>query len=279
MAEVFANSTLISYQQSFTTLSSPNGTIRLIEPLKFDVQDTKKVRLIRASITSSIPNIYHTAGFNNGLVKCSRDGGLTWVDVQCPDGIYTMHHIQKAINETLEDLGWWIDPADPGILLEFNLATLLTYVQLTSSKLAPGGVQLAIDFSFSDINKLLGFQTTQMFDVDGLHGASHQAQLNWVGDNVSVQIGGIGGLSYRNSSSSTEICQIPLSTAQVLNEYVYPSAGIISPLLNAAIPQKLDTLTFTFTGSRSDVVGGATVYRPIYVLDGEVNITINIVWQ
>jgi hypothetical protein len=225
-------------------------------------------------MTYQMPNVYNIDGKNNGLVRVTNDGGGTWTSIQLPVGIYTIPLIQEAINQTIGPT-WYTSMADPAILIQYNLATNIAYIILDSTKLAVG-TQIGIDFSQSLIHQLLGFSAVQTFITDGVFSASEYAQLDWFGNNVSIVLNGFGALSIKNGVLSNEIVSVPLSSSNVNNEYVYPSAGIVSPYITLSRPlTNLSSYDVNFYGSRVDTNG---VPYPIYVMEGLVEVVVELVW-
>jgi hypothetical protein len=271
------SSVILSYNKSLSTFGSPNGTVTLDYPLRWTNKGNtiQKIRLIKATISDRMPNIYSQGTtFNNGLVRVTNDGGLTWTPIQLQNGVYTIPLIQEAINQTIGPT-YYTSMSDPGILIQYNLSTNIVYIIIDSSKLAVG-TQIGIDFSQSLIYQLLGFVTTKTFITDGTHSASNYAQLDWFGNSVSVVLTGFGPISIKNGALSNELVSIPLSASNVNNEYIYPTAGIISPIIPLSRPiSELRNFDVTFLGSRVDSNG---VQYPIYILDGMVEIVLELSW-
>lgn len=275
-----SGSTIVTYSAQVSSLSTINGTLTLNSPIIFNKKDHLYVRLLKASVTTRLPNIYQTTSplFNNGLIAISRDGGTSWVQIQLDAGIYEVEHIAEALNAYGTANSWWTDSNDPGISIEYNLATHIVYVELDSTKLAAGGTQLGIDFSLSQIDDVLGFQdaANQTFTTDGSHVADSAAQIDWFGNNISILISGLGALSLRNGNRSEEICSIPLSSSEGSNEYLYPTNGMEMPII--PILQNIEylrTISFTFLGSRVNASG---LQRNIYANDGNVEVQIQLMW-
>lgn len=271
-----ANSVIVTYRNNSNTIYSPNGSVQLQTPINFYPHDVKRIKLLRASISSAIPNVYTLGTFNNGMLRVTRDGGANWSVIQLPNGVYTVPMIQAAITSAI--VTWYTLATDPAIAIAYNLATNLVYITLDSTKLVVPGGQIGIDMSVSLFHTLLGYQAIQQFIVDGVYGADENAQLDWFGNNISIVVDGLGAMSYINTSLSQELCQIPLATAVVTNEYQFPHDGLISPYINCGLSDKLRQVAFSFVGSRSDVVAGATVFRSIVLLEGIVTVSIEILW-
>lgn len=269
------DSTILTYSNAFTSLSSLDGVVTFAQPLRFGIRPkSQAIRLLKVCIPSHMPNIYQLGNsFNNGLIRLTQNGGTSWTQIQLPDGVYTLNYIEAAINTAVS--AWWADSSDPGVKIRGNLATNMAYCELDSTKLNIVG-QLGIDFSQSRINEVLGYITTQTFVTDGLHAADSYAKVDWFGNNISVQISGFGALSNKNGLPSEEICSIPLS-ASVGNTYIYPLTGIPSPYIPLrTMIETLQSFEVKFFGSRPLATGGLS---PIYVLEGEVEVQLELIWS
>ena len=280
MSELGQNSTIITYRASSTgTLTSINGELRMSNPIAFGQGTIKKVRLISATVSSRIPNVYRHAptSFNNGLLAVSRTGGAPWTNIQLTDGTYTVAAIQAAIIDVTQL--WWTDPTIPGISFAPNTFTDRIWVTIDSTLLAAPG-QVAIDFkpTGSRFDELMGFTAPSQFILDGVYGGNVVPQLDWAGNNLIINVVGLGGLSFVNTLLTNEIAQIPLTAATVTNQYVYPSAGQVAPFVNCSIADRLSSITFTFIGDRNDVNGTIVTPRPIFITDGSVSISLQLIW-
>jgi hypothetical protein len=282
MSELSQNSTIVTYRASSTgTLTSVNGELRMSNPISFGQGTIKKVRLISATLSSRIPNVYRHApsAFNNGIFAVSRTGGAPWTNIQLTDGTYTVAAIQAALMDVTQL--WWTDPTIPGISFSANTFTDRIWVTLDSTLLAAPG-QVAIDFapalSGSRFSELMGFTAPTQRLVDGVFSGNVVPLLDWAGNNCVISVIGLGGLSFVNSQLTTEIAQIPLTAATVTNQYVFPSAGQVAPFVNCSISDRLNSLAFTFTGDRNDVNGTIVTPRPIFLTDGGVSISLQIIW-
>ena len=256
-------------------MGSPDGEVKLDVPILFQRTQRQSLRLIKASFSSQIANVYQLGAFNNGLLRVTNDGGASWTAIQLPNGVYTTKYIQGAITYTVA--AWYTNMADPAIKIQYNLATQIVYVTLDSTKLvAPG--QVGIDFSQSRISELLGFNNpaNQTFTADGLHDADSYAKLDWSGNSVSVMLEGFGPLAIRNGASSHEFASVPLSASHSVNEYVYPIAGIIPPIIPIVnTVTEVKSFRVAFKGSRLD---SANQQMPIFILEGNVELQFELRW-
>jgi hypothetical protein len=231
------------------------------------------LKLQKANFSNLIPNVFNSGGMNNGLVNISIDNGVNWLAVQLPNGVYTIATLNAAINAAITAV--WTSPASSGFLLAYNTATNLVYTSLDSTKLLVAG-QLVVDYSVSDIWRLLGYTATKVFNIDGLWGAPSAARINWFGDSISLNIIGLGIVSVKNGVSSYEIANIPLVLPAGSNEYLFPTSGIWLPELplpSASTTIQQINFQFRSTGQAVDVNGNAI---PILFLEGDIHITIEI---
>lgn len=253
-------SRILQYSKSVDSIGNLDGDTTLINPLRMNPNKPKAIRLISARISSYIPNVYNVGSVNNGLVRCSKDDGVQWDVIQLTDGVYTIPLINAAIQQAIST--YWTDSADPGFYLRYNSATFQVYVDIDSTKLAVAD-QFQIDFNYSDslMYELLGFTTTTLIDSDGLTTAESYAQLDWFGNDISVQMYGFGNLTILNGTPQNEFFSIPLSTSQVNNEYVYPIEGIRSPWILIDNKDNLQKFSVKLVGSRES--------RQVIVLEGK----------
>ena len=256
-------SRILSYTNSVDDIGSLDGEVRFDNPLSMNNNRLKAVRLVSFSVSSYIPNVYNVGGINNGLLRTQKDDGVTWDVIQLTDGVYTIPVIQAAILNAIST--YWTDDTDPGFALRYNSATFEVYVDIDSTKLAVAG-QFQIDFkpTGSLMYELLGFTTTTLFDTDGLHTADAYAQLDWFGNDISVQLFGLGNLTIVNGSPTNEFFSVPLSATKVNNEYVFPTAGIRMPWILIGGRDNLQKFSVKLVGSRNN--------RQIIVLEGKVNL-------
>lgn len=270
-------STTLVYSASLDGLSLMDGVVALNDGIIFGRDRSGQpsrvsMRLIKVTFTSEIPNIFSAPAtakapaFSNNVIYVSNDGGTNWTDITLGNGVYTMPYIQEAINTAVSN--WWKSSSDPGIVLRYNLATHLTYVKLDSSKLAVAG-QLAIDFSRSRIWEVLGYEAVKTFTTDGSHVADAYAHLNWFGDSIALEVTGFGPLTRRNGVLSETVCTIPLTTATVGNEYIYPNpGGTLQPIELRPI-ERLTRFEVHFLGRDR---------MPVYVMQGDVEVELLLTW-
>lgn len=241
-------STPLTYTNSTNSIGLLDGEVIMNQAIKLNPNTKKMIRLDQLTMTSQIPNIYNYGGVNTGLIKTSKDNGATWDTIQLTDGIYTVALIQAAILS--EITGYWTDASDPGFALRYNTATQVVYCDIDSTKLLVPS-QFVVDFAptGSSLMTLLGFVSTTSFNTDGIHDASDYAQLDWFGNNAIIQMDGFGSICYLNGVPSNQLCSVPLSTAIVNNEYVFPTAGIVSPWIVISSNNQISKYSFKIVGS------------------------------
>ena len=250
----------ITFSNRLTEIGSVDDTIRFSQSVQFSSsKTTKRIKLIDASLSTLIPNVYNYGDVNNGLIKVSQDGGANWSSIQLSNGIYAISDIKNAINDSVSM--WWKDTSDPGFGLFVNSVVQKAYITIDSSKLALE-TQFAIDFSQSLIYELLGFIDAQTFDTDGTFEASDLAKLDWFGNIVSVQIQGFGYLSVVNNDSSYEIGSFNLDSSAG-NLYIMDCSS--KPWLNISPPNEISSYSIKLVGSRDN--------KQVILLEGEAKIT------
>jgi hypothetical protein len=263
-------STILEYTVSRTSLNTVDGEVQLQSPIIFRQGRVRNLRVISASISSKIPNVFSTNTFTNAVVAVSQDGGATYTNVVLPNGVFSINFICEAINSATA--AWWTDPSDPGFELGTNLATDFVYLRLDSTKHKTVGAQIAINFGVSRISELLGFVTMKLFAADGLYSASNEAQMDWFGNRVLIELFGFGPMSVVGGAQSQKIAAILLSGA-VINEYSYPSPGGISPFVPVNVSGNINSFSVRVTGSRLNTDGSQ---RALYITEGQFSILLEI---
>jgi len=267
------SSQILSYNKTLTSFGSPGTTENVVLSMPIKIGSNAKVRLIDFHIDAQICNIFNYGGINNGLVAVSNDDWTTTTVIQLDNGVYSsVSNIQNAINKTIA--GWYIDYNDPGIVIQSNPVLGKNYMTIDSTKLAVAG-QLAINFAYNGslLGELLGFTAPATFNTDGLKEADAFAQVDFIGNEISVKFIGLGNLSMVNNEPSTEIARVNLSDSTVQNVYSYPS--IMQPMISI-IENKygLQTYQVVIEGTRYDASGNA---RPIYILNGSCFLRLEII--
>jgi len=140
-------SRVLNFKKSIVALGPADDTVTFEKPMSLAFRGRRRIRLLSATISSYIPNVFTLPDFTNALIKVSNDGGTTWYDITLPNGVYTVHYLESAINKALAS--WWKVASDPGFLLGANTVTDYVYLIIDSTKLNSG--QLAIDFGSSRI--------------------------------------------------------------------------------------------------------------------------------
>jgi len=286
-------STIVTYDRAIGNIPETlDGSVQFDRPIDLAFSRAKYVRLIQANFTSNLLNLFsvgrnqklpidpvtNPAMFNNARLLMTKDDWATEIDIQLPNGIYTIKYIQSAIRDVISD--WWTNSSEPGFSLEFNLATHQVYITLDSSKLAVAG-QLGIDFisASHSLGEVLGFTDPTRISADGIHIANTVARVDYFGNNASLLIEGLGNISLKNGSKSDEIAVIPLATSNLGNQYIFPSAeagGFNAPkILLESCPNPISKLNFKIRGDRIEPDG---TQRLIYGMDGHITVVLEISW-
>lgn len=238
-------------------LGTRSGTVNLRQSINLDQNKKKAFRVSRVIMSPEIPNVYTYNGFTNDKLRCSNDGGATWITIGLKTGIYTVTQIEESIIAVLNTLNWFTKPTDAGITLSYNPATRYIYTKLDSSKLLVVG-QLAIDYStLGNMYQTLGYElATSIFLVDGLYTATLPPALDSQSTYVELKMSCIQGVRWINGQLSNSICRIPIQSGGQ-TEIVWPASatGFISPLIPASIPSTIDSFTINvITGNGRECV-------------------------
>lgn len=248
-------SLLLDYRKDKTTsgldFGTRNGTVNLQQPIYLDSNKKKAFRVIRCIMSPEIPNIYSYGNFNNTIVKITNDGGLTWITVSLPFGIYTIKMIQDSINNVANQLSWY-KPNQVALEINYNPATKFVYTKIDSTQLALG-TQMGIDYGASQMYQLLGYTfANSKILIDGLFTATEVPQVDSQGTYVEVTCSIIQNVRWINGTLSKSIVRIPINLQSGSVEIIYPSTntGMISPLVPASIPSFIQSYDISILNSK-----------------------------
>lgn len=213
--------------------------------LKLEPNTPTFVRLLSATLTKQIPNIYEYNGFNNNKLIVTNDNWVTQHEIVLPNGTYTLLNITGAVTETIRSsvwgAGWYTNFDDPGIVFEANLATGKVVIILDNTKgpAAQFGVTLyGSTVPVGTLYTTLGwtFATAVITNAAAGTRASFEAplipKLDTQGTSVYVQTSLDPEFSYYNNRNTQILFNFPLSVqAPNANEYVFPVEGMISPYM------------------------------------------------
>ena len=239
------------------TSGTRDQTDNLDIPFKINPNRKHWVRLIKVILSKSIPNIYTIGTFNNTKINITKDGGSTWDTIQLVAGKYTVQSLNAAITQSMLQLTYFTNLAEPPITLAYNLSTEFAYVTLDSAGSTFTGTQIGIDFTAgttSTINTNLGFISSSTFTTDATHQADAYPQMDQQGTTIDVNINIATGLKSINGSNVNTLVTVPLAGGSD-NEYIYPSGGIVSPMIPISISSDIMAFKVSYLTST-----GATAY-------------------
>ena len=209
-------------------LGSLSSTKRFTSTIQLRANYAHSVKVTRAQLTKSIPNIYASPSFTNNVIGITNDGGSNWIPVVMPNGIYTATAITQALRDVANDNNYYSNPADPGIIVEVNSVTRQIFTILDNSKTTtPAADQLGIRFDLSSIWDTLGYATTQQFvnlivGSSEVQPASQYPTLDTQGTVADVITNLIPSSKRVNSTNTDVLFSIPLTDNTNAIEYLYP---------------------------------------------------------
>lgn len=276
---VFLEYTATSDSTTGNTFGYRKGIVNMIQPITFDPNKKKAYQVQSVILSPEIPNVYNYDGFDNTKVKISNDGGTTWVTVQFPNGIYQINMIEATVTNAFLQAGWIPDETFVPIVIDYNPATRLVYIQVDTTKLSVG-TQAAVDFGASQMYRLLGFPTavSAKFLLDGTFSATLAPEVDTQGTYINVVCNAINASRFINGQLSNVIAKVPIVNSGNGIEIVFPSAStgsINTPFIEASIANYLPSFTIDFLqpNGKSAVFlyGNAIVQLIIQDIDGSRN--------
>ena len=247
---------LFEYQSTVDALTglafgTRDGSVTMQQPVRFDDRFKKSYQIQNVTLSASIPNIFAYGTFDNTKLRISNNGGANWTIVQFANGIYTVSMIQDNITNAFLQAGWIADATKTPVVVSYNPATQLVYVITDSTQLIGVGVQVGVDFGFSLMYQLLGYDTVAhaMFVIDGIFGAQLPPAIDTQGTYCNVTISAIQYARSVNGVFSNVVARVPLIASGSGNEIVFPSGNggsINTPFITASIPSYLMNFAVSF---------------------------------
>ena len=240
-----------------TDFGTRAGQVTMIQPISLDPNKKKEYQIQSVIISPEIPNIYSYGGFNNTSLRISNNAGVTWSTVILSNGIYQINMIQDSITNAFLQAGWILDSTHIPVIVDYNPASRLIYVQTNSSQLTAGTV--GVDFGYSLMYQMLGFTNpaSSIFTVDSTYVATLPPNIDVQGTYINVVCNLITGSRYVNGQFSSVICKVPLTASTTQIEIVFPSANTGSinvPFIEASIPNNIMSFSIDFQTSTGQSV-------------------------
>lgn len=272
-------SQIISYTVSGTSLFSPDGTISLTPPIQFGIGARHKLRVLRFSVPMLVPNIYSSATYGTTAVAwISWDGGTNWDELRLVDGSYSVAAIQDAIQLAVAPHFTAV-----GITLAANLTTGKVYFTFDETKLANPLETITMKLdpviaagigagTVSLFHSVLGFSAgaTSTFSGTGAHLGNLPASIDWLGNEVSIQIDGDLGRVYSivNGQISRTLYTMSLGSPNLFGNNYTNQGGIISPAVEINPSSPITRIILSFRS-----VSGL----PTLLLDGTLSVDFELI--
>jgi hypothetical protein len=231
----------------YNEITSPgvlDTKFNMSQPLQLPAS-TGPIKLQVCSITMSdrIPNIFDAGSkyaWNNTLCRV-RTHDHNWVTIQLPTGLYPdAESIALAINNVIGvQLDWYHDQHDPGIIFSTNTITDTISITVDSGKLKAGDSTLTLDFTKSstgtDLAITLGFsEVTASISAPGVTSvtvsSNQYVRMDTQGTSADIWCNLVANRR-RNNVFTRSIAEIIFAGKTTASENVYPTSGMVSPLL------------------------------------------------
>jgi hypothetical protein len=181
----------IKLYQHLTSAGVFDRVVNFHSPVQLPKDVTVKLRVSRVQVSDRIPNVYDGRAFgqafDNTTVSVSTNVHAVPVTIKLEMGLYMYAAtIEAALNAAINTLGWWQNPADPGLLIALNPVIDKFVLTIDSTKLAPAhGNQFKLSLQQSLNNSMmwrtLGFTPTTSFTVDGDYTSNVEPEMDTQG--------------------------------------------------------------------------------------------------
>ncbi len=290
MAFAYGAKTLkVQYRNLLASLGSGDGQVELASAIPWGTTTKRYLQLCQVNMSKYVANVLNIGpsttpscpfAWNNTRIRWTSDSGATWINIDLPAGCYTLDNVQQAIvagSYTLHT-----NPGNPAFFLGANTATGRPYVVINYLLSTVGTNTLGLDFSSDtsspNIAEFLGFNTAPgaaTFITNGVYNSVTRAQLNLVGDSISVMLTGFGTLGNVGGQQTHELCTVPMiAFSPTANEFVHPLVPFQLPPIMVDAAAQIKSYTVSFVGSSTR--NGQP--WPVFFMEGQVNVVFSLIW-
>lgn len=232
-------------QMSVNGVAPLDGDMTMNTPLQLPQTSNPKLQVCAITISDRIPNVFNAYPyyeFNNTIVRVWTSSTVaTPQDIVLPRGLYnTVTEIQDALNSAINQLGWYLIPAQPALTITANPVTDQVTVKIDSTRLVPGTHNwMALDLrktsTGTDMATTLGFsQGTALMQSLPLLAtyfySNQEVKMDTQGTTCDLQCSLIS-MRRRNDDFVRTLAIIPFAGKSTISDNVWPPAGQISPML------------------------------------------------
>lgn len=240
----------LNFSVELTAPGVMDKTITLEQPLIFPRVVRMSLQTTAVEISDLIPNIFngrpYGLSFDNTRLRVGTDT-QPMTTVQLTMGRYNTAQISAAVNAVVAGLGWWADPADPGLTISGNEVIQKIVFVIDSTKLNPVyGTQFMVDLAeattSSTLYHTLGFTSTTSFLVDGVYGSVNFPLMETQGTACYIE----SDLAEPRRIGSTMrriLAQVPFAGKTSFSNTVWPVGAQISAPMNYIGEQTLTSFS------------------------------------
>lgn len=267
----------IKLYQYLPSIGVFDKTVAFPTPMQLPISNQIKIKVNRIQISDRIPNVFNAYPygfpFNNTRLRVGTDVDPYFFIKLDPGLYFNAAVIEAAINKTLNSLGWWTDPTNPGLtILENNIIDRLV-ITIDSTKLAAGhGTQFYLDLRKSttgcDMAYTLGFADTTEFTVDGEFTSTQEPQMDTQGTSCIVCCS-IMPSRMINETVLPYLAEVDFAGKTTSADNIWPSGNVGSEKMVYSGPR-------TITQARFYVL--TSTGKPMVFLSGQLSIELLFYW-
>jgi len=207
---------------------SGDYNVKLSTPIYLG-REPYEIGLVSCNLWYSYPNVSATS-YDNARFTYSDDAGVTWYNIDFPEGTYTITDLNSYIYDQLVINGH--DDVDmdgtPSIILRPNYNTLKIEIEITE-------VNFQVDLGTSNFYELLGFSALQAaspLTTVAIHEGDDLANIN-NGINklvIGTSLLSTSGATFDNATIGTTLYSFVPNSAPGSNLDVIPSERLYIPM-------------------------------------------------
>lgn len=253
----------------YNSISAPGTldmTMNLEQPLVLPRGGEVRVQCANVEISDLIPNIFdgtpYGQSWNNTKLRVRTDVEA-WTTIQLDMGRYDSPQLEAALNAAINSLGWWLDPAMPGLKVMGNTVIQRIVFVIDDTKLDPvHGTTLSIDFrkatTGSDLYYSLGFPINSMLVGTGVYSSPNLPMMETQGTACVIECN-VSELRRYHDGFRRILAEVPFSDKSTFGNSVWPQGAQISPDMIYSGPRtinKINVAVKTREGSPMIFMGG-----------------------
>lgn len=230
-----------------------NKTVVFRSPMQLPDEKVVKLRVSRVQVSDRIPNVFdarpYGIQFDNTRVRVAT-GVDPYQDIQLEPGLYlTGATLGAAINAAIASLGWWMNPADPGLIITENPVIDRFVITIIDTKLALGhGGPFHLDLraatnNGSNLWHTLGFLSTTELIGSGTYNSPNVPVMETQGTTCVVCCS-VMPVRLVNENYQPYVADVDFAGKFSTSDNIWPTGNVGNDMIIYSGPRTISQATF-----------------------------------